>query len=104
MDPYQIAVIFLVQQLVEAAHMVSVNALWYDAIPLEVYSIGSSIRGVIYGCSSVIGSLLGAYLWANLGSSLSFYITFTAEVVRGFVALILIRDITGKKKGTSNKL
>jgi len=96
-DPYHVAAVFLVDSVIEGAHELAVGALWYDAIPLEVYSIGSAIRGVIYGVSSVAGSLLGAYLWANLGPTLSFYTIFTAEITRGFLALYLIRDIKDEK-------
>lgn len=92
-DPYHIAVILLANSVVDTAHMLAVGALWYDAIPLEVYSIGSAIRGVAYGISGMTGSLLSAYLWANLGPISSFYIKFSAEITRGFAALYLIRDI-----------
>jgi len=92
-DPYQIAAIFLIQSIIGTAHVLAVGALWYDAIPLEVYPIGAAIRGVIYGCSGMIGSLLGAYLWSTLGAITSFYIAFATEIIRGFIALCLIRDI-----------
>jgi len=92
-DPYQIATIFLVQSIIGTAHMLAVGALWYDAIPLEVYPIGVAIRGMIYGCSGMLGSLLGAYLWATLGAIASFYLAFATEIIRGFIALYMIRDI-----------
>jgi len=57
-DPYHLAAIFLTQSAIEAIHVLAVRALWYDAIPLEVYSIGMAIVGVAYGSSAVLGSLL----------------------------------------------
>ncbi len=92
-NPYQIAAIFLVESVTGIVRMLAVSALWYDAIPIEVYPIGNAIVGVIYGCSSVAGPLLDAYLWANLGPSASFYIMSIGRVSSSFVALYLIRDI-----------
>jgi len=96
-DPYHLAAIFLIDTIIEEAHVLSVSALWYDAIPLEVYSIGSAVRGVLYQFSATIGSLLGAYLWATLGSASSFCIAGTAQITAASVALYLIREIKDEK-------
>jgi len=92
-DPYSLAVILLTNSVVDTAYALAESALWYDAIPVEVYSIGVSIRGVVYGFSGMAGSLLGAYLWTILGPVSAFYIKFSSEITRGFVSLYLIRDV-----------
>ncbi|MEM2100197.1 MAG: MFS transporter [Thermoproteota archaeon] len=95
-DPYLLAAIFLFESATGIGHVLAVTALWYDAIPIEVYSIGSAISGVIYGCTEVVGFLLDAYLWASLGP-VSFYIMSTGRLLSSFVALHLIRDIKNEK-------
>jgi len=97
-DPYHLAAIFLIDSVIKGAHVLAVSALWYDAIPLEVYSIGSAIRGVIYESSAAVGSLVGVYLWASLGFTSSFYIAGTAQLTAAFVAVSLIREIKDEKK------
>ena len=92
-DAYLLAFILILDSIVDTAHVLAVYALWYDAMPLEVYPIGIAVRGVAYGVTGMTGSLLGAYLWTNLGSIPSFYIKFVAEITRGLIALYLIRDI-----------
>lgn len=103
-DPYHLAAIFLINSAIDTAHILAVRALWYDAIPLEVYSIGVSMRGMVYGFSAVAGSLLGAYLWASLGPASSFYIKFSAEITRGFAALYLIRDVKARTDKTTGDI
>lgn len=92
-DPYLLATFFLALTTIDIAHVLSVGALWYDAIPQEVYSLGMSFVGIIYGVSNVAGALLGAYLWVALGPISSFYLMATAQFIRGFIALHLIRDL-----------
>ena len=100
-DPYFLSTIFLINSVVDTGYIIAEQTLWYDAIPIEVYSIGVSIRGVVYGFSGMTGSLIGAYIWANLGSFSSFLIKSIAEFSRGLLAVYLIRDI--KSKNVRNK-
>jgi predicted MFS family arabinose efflux permease len=97
-DPYILAFILILNSIVDIAHVLTVHALWYDAMPLEVYPLGSAVRGIAYGVTGMTGSLLGAHLWANLGATSSFYIKFIAEISRGLIALYLIRDIIDESK------
>ena len=64
----------------------------------RLYRSIDRIRGVMYGSSAMLGSLLGAHLWANLGSTSAFYIAGTAQIAAAFIALILIRDIKDEKQ------
>jgi len=96
-DPYIIAGMFLMESITGSAHMLSVGPLWYEAIPPEVYPIGAAVRGVIYGCFGMVGSILGAYLWSSLGPINSFYIMSSTYIVSALVAYWLIRDF---KRGT----
>jgi len=96
-DPYLLAATMLVASFVMIPGGVATSALWYDAIPLEVYSIGVAFRNVIYGVSSVVGSFLGAYLWTNAGPTSSLGILFIVEIIRGSISLYFIRDIKDER-------
>jgi len=92
-NPYYLAIIMLSNSVVDLACTLSLTALWYDAIPLENYPTGVAVRGVIYGFCNMLGSLLVAHLWANLGATTTFWIVSATQIASVILASSLVRDI-----------
>ena len=92
-NPYYLAIIMLGNSVIDLAYTLSLTALWYDAIPLENYPTGVAIRGMIYGFCNMLGSLLVAHLWANLGATTTFWIVSATQIASVILASSLVRDI-----------